>query len=907
MYGAGTRPAAAPVRPGPVPIALPAPPSLPPSLLLPGAADGAARHLDLNIRWCVEDGGVVRAGERIGTLRYSAAGAVPSPTAAAGSGATGGTAIRPRVGKGRWSGSGGGGASPRFRGRTHEKSCLDPDGADPAVGVTGTGGTAAGDSVPVDLRAPTGGFLRLIYKKATYGNAATVIDGGGEATAVNLILAAVEPCEHPAAVGGMCAVCGEDMRDPRPPSAPDAAGGVDAPGGAPRQFPQQARPQQPMQIPRKAQAIDPRERRILDQQRRLASAIAEEREEDEEMAGFDLEGAVASHNGSGNGAGEKKNGGGAAPAAGLKRPAPAADADAGPPTGGGGGARSLSSLLSGARATVAMRRPAGSGGPRPASARRPGQPHRQPAAAPSAPSGGMSKVTVSGGVTIAVSESEARSMSDGQSRRLREEKRLCLVLDLDHTLLHATDDYRAARYAAREVFEEGGGGPDGPPRRAPNPDRRPDVRSILLPVDLPPDQASEYLRSRLALSRSPSAFPPGRRPANMPVLPRQPSPPPLGAAAQSRPRPVVMRHYVKLRPHLREFLEGIGDTYQLSVYTAGTRAYAEAVCLMVCRHVVGADLDEEGLDGLRAEVREAEGEAAGRRAAGGSAAGRTEGGADGEDAGESTGGGDGTGAGAAEGKKKKKTRRAGRRSKQAKKKARLESQGETKGDECAGEPGGPEDAPEDDEPCDGAGGSRWSAVKIDGATGPAPKPEKEETLESQGDTETNGDEVPEDACDGGDRWSAVKIDGATRPASKIEKGSGDGPAPEPARNGDGDDGHGDAPPRKTKRRRAGRRHPDPRLAELRRRLAEAERLESAAAELRRRMFGSRIVSRTDVGDLGKDVKSLRRVFPCGGNLVSSFCSSPVVCRGSVFFLSRRRLTFLLRAPSAPAVPSRSFC
>jgi len=52
--------------------------------------------------------------------------------------------------------------------------------------------------------------------------------------------------------------------------------------------------------------------------------------------------------------------------------------------------------------------------------------------------------------------------------------------------------------------------------------------------------------------------------------------------------------------------------------------------------------------------------------------------------------------------------------------------------------------------------------------------------------------------------------------------------------------------------------------QLRKQLEEAEKLEIKAVELRRKMFGSRIVSRTDVGDLGKDVKSLKRVFPCGG-------------------------------------------
>ena len=43
-------------------------------------------------------------------------------------------------------------------------------------------------------------------------------------------------------------------------------------------------------------------------------------------------------------------------------------------------------------------------------------------------------------------------------------------------------------------------------------------------------------------------------------------------------------------------------------------------------------------------------------------------------------------------------------------------------------------------------------------------------------------------------------------------------------------------------------------------------LENQAQQLRRQIFGSRIISRTDVGDLGRDVKSLQRVFPCGGKM-----------------------------------------
>uniref|UniRef100_A0A7S1CXJ8 protein-serine/threonine phosphatase n=1 Tax=Cyclophora tenuis TaxID=216820 RepID=A0A7S1CXJ8_CYCTE len=56
------------------------------------------------------------------------------------------------------------------------------------------------------------------------------------------------------------------------------------------------------------------------------------------------------------------------------------------------------------------------------------------------------------------------------------------------------------------------------------------------------------------------------------------------------------------------------------------------------------------------------------------------------------------------------------------------------------------------------------------------------------------------------------------------------------------------------------------MQQLTAKLAEAERMEKKALELRQRIFGSRIVSRTDVGDLGRDVKSLKRIFPCGGTM-----------------------------------------
>lgn len=56
------------------------------------------------------------------------------------------------------------------------------------------------------------------------------------------------------------------------------------------------------------------------------------------------------------------------------------------------------------------------------------------------------------------------------------------------------------------------------------------------------------------------------------------------------------------------------------------------------------------------------------------------------------------------------------------------------------------------------------------------------------------------------------------------------------------------------------------LQQLQQTLQEAETLEQKALDIRQEIFASRIVSRTDVGDLGRDVKSLERIFPCGGSM-----------------------------------------
>ncbi|KAG7367722.1 twin BRCT domain containing protein [Nitzschia inconspicua] len=58
------------------------------------------------------------------------------------------------------------------------------------------------------------------------------------------------------------------------------------------------------------------------------------------------------------------------------------------------------------------------------------------------------------------------------------------------------------------------------------------------------------------------------------------------------------------------------------------------------------------------------------------------------------------------------------------------------------------------------------------------------------------------------------------------------------------------------------------LERLQQELVQANELEQAARRLRQKLFGSRVYSRTDIGDLGQHVKSLKRLFPCGGTMAA---------------------------------------
>jgi hypothetical protein len=311
----------------------------------------------------------------------------------------------------------------------------------------------------------------------------------------------------------------------------------------------------------------------------------------------------------------------------------------------------------------------------------------------------MSQVTVSGGVTMTVSETEGKQIARLSSQRLWKQHKLSLVLDLDHTLVHATSDTRARHYATN-----------------------PAVRTLILPLM--------------------EGVPPGG-PAQNPHL--------------------WMQHHVKLRPHLKEFLQDVQPYYEVTVYTAGTRHYAEEITIVLCRHLVGAYRDHFDLEQIRYQVQRADAEYR----------------------------------------------------------------------------------------------KHNHLVNLPQATTRKGRP-KDEKKEQQKENGDHSDVQMKECPSGEDSPTKKRVHGDSpggEPPIKRRKVSFAPPAVTQEKF--------KQPPGKKSDHMTLEQ-----LVELKKELEDAERLEAEAWDLRQRVFGSRVVSRTDVGDLGRDVKSLKRIFPCGGTMAA---------------------------------------
>eukprot|EP00986_Skeletonema_menzelii_P009349 scaffold4247_cov139-Skeletonema_menzelii.AAC.7 len=581
---------------------------------------------------------------------------------------------------------------------------------------------------------------------------------------------AQEPCEHPAVVGGLCAVCGADTRKTNDSSGEwlsTRRNNNNSAAALPKPI-----PKEPMHVPRKVprkENVDTRQQQILEKQKNIANSLANAASLDEEMAAIDMTSLPI----------PKKSVAAAAAPAPVRKPVikkPATST----------GSRSLSSLLSGAMATQKMQQTQGTISNNPRSV------PRQNKFASSKNSTNqsqfnssdqkMTQMTVSGGVTLTVSESEAKAISAASAKKLTEEKKLCLVLDLDHTLLHATDDYRASRFVADEIIvseaDHGGHASSKTdlvtPKTMKNDLKRDDVRTILLPMELPLEQQQQYVQQKLQQQKQQEI-----KLFEMEPLPLQ---------NKNANSVIIMRHYIKLRPYLKEFLTQIQSTYQLSVYTAGTRAYAEQVAIMICRHLVGATLDEEGVNTLRGKLREKDEECRRYEAF----------------------------------------------------VARQKQLELAKGHAVA----------MDSDKEKSKGGTK--VVKFDHSR------EEDEARKATIDLILLDDS--DDDANGSERISSGKrsADDMNNDIPRKKKKSvnfGSMPPPDQPSTEAG---------AKVKDGSKKMNDPTEERDRLRVLLDDAEKLEIKAVQLRRKMFGSRIVSRTDVGDLGKDVKSLKRVFPCGG-------------------------------------------
>ncbi|KAL3804758.1 hypothetical protein ACHAW5_005925 [Stephanodiscus triporus] len=719
----------------------PAAPSLPTDAVaaraLKSLSDEAMpSSLDVHIRWAVESGNIVHKGEKIAQLFYTFHGMPPPPPSSTSSAANNGNAI--------------------IRARRINQAMQFPETSNT---IRVNSDASPKEVICLEIRSPSNGFLRVLFKKASASNAVHINQTGHhpELSVINLILAAIEPCEHPAVVGGMCVVCGADMRGP-----PDGKVQMENPIHLKKKDDPALRTKHVQSQQQKQGTVGTKEQQIIDKQRKLAASIAPSSElvidvDDEEIANLDMDAAISFPPNASNNTANR-----------APQPIGTKTKPKLQPT----VTRSLSSLLSGARATHKLQETP--------KQKQPPNRHPRPTAINLSShvidDSQMTKMTVSGGVTIAISKSEAKNISEVSSRKLREERKLCLVLDLDHTLLHATDDYRAGRFVADMVFagdkdsdekedEDDKTSQVCKPKTKPNPEKREDVRSILLPVELPPLQQQLYVQQKLQqqkLEKTKFCLSP---------LPQQ---------MQGTNPCIIMRHFIKLRPHLKEFFSQIQSTYQLSVYTAGTRSYAEQVALMICRHLVGATLDEEGLNELRMKVRDKDEECRRFKA------------------------------------------RVGRISqlKLAKmSEPALKVDSNKSSSKKSVSFGGSADNNAHNEIDVDVEDSKFASSSFS----------NKRTHPKSSEVDTT--HIPKKKKD---------LHFSVRNSNETEYDKGNSEDVDPAQERD----------------------------RLRKELEGAEKLEVEAIGLRRKIFGSRIVSRTDVGDLGMGVKSLNRVFPCGGAMAA---------------------------------------
>jgi RNA polymerase II subunit A-like phosphatase len=350
-----------------------------------------------------------------------------------------------------------------------------------------------------------------------------------------------------------------------------------------------------------------------------------------------------------------------------------------------------------------------------------------------------------------MSSEGASCEQDQTSRVLHSAKKLNLVLDLDHTLLHATADLRAQEYSSHE-----------------------DVKVILLPI---------MEGNPLFPSGSGGGNGNGNGNGNSGGMHHQ----------------QVLPHFVKLRPHVAEFLVDLMPLFEITIYTAGTRGYAEKIANVMARHVLDYQMKANTNTKLQQQLQRQEKK-------------------DKES--------NGTKGAEQDSIREKLCLDEGElqalRTAVSKTKERLIWYKNKK--------------------------DRQDYVKRMNQKfqeeQQAKNASKKESLDENGEPKVKKRRV----CFEVTTPPSQDVKSDESKANEIDE---EKPIPKKVRKEEdlGED-------------------PTELLEELKSQLKAAEQMEKQALLLRKKIFGSRIISRTDVADLGKDVKSIKRVFPCGGMMAA---------------------------------------
>ena len=160
-------------------------------------------------------------------------------------------------------------------------------------------------------------------------------------------------------------------------------------------------------------------------------------------------------------------------------------------------------------------------------------------------------LTISGGQQLQLSEQEAARVQRAKLTGLRDLRKLALVLDLDHTLVHAAPT--ASQPSAATLAREG---------------------LLYLPIEEPSaagngSTAHHHNPMHTAITHAHTNNSTNNNNTNN------------NTTNNNNINSQIKHHVVCKRPHLDSFLQQAHEICQLTIYTAGTRRYAEGVARLL--------------------------------------------------------------------------------------------------------------------------------------------------------------------------------------------------------------------------------------------------------------------------------------------------------------------------------------